>query len=159
MSGEWLASCQLQRLEGKLALQRFSFYSQLAQQLVMRRYRNNDQALSRKAPSNHLWYYLCLFLESIMDALRPLVKHKIMKRGPWSSSDTGQTDTSKLSVTRNPGALTIRCAGDSRARSWCPTLVLVWLPEVPGPQRQGAWRAADKSATNLMCWHCSQCLF
>ena len=44
---------------------------------------------------------------------------------PRSSTHTSQTNMSKLSGTgRNPEALTTGCAGNSRARSWCPTLVM-----------------------------------
>ena len=59
-----------------------------------------------------------------MAAPRPLVKFKIFKKRPRSSSDTSQINMSKLSGTgRNPETRTTGCMGDSRATSWCLILV------------------------------------
>ena len=90
------------------------------------------------------------------------------KGRPRSSFNNSQTDMSKLSGTgRNPEALTTGCEGDSRARSWCPTSVMgatrkqthavQQLLEVPSPQHQGTWSAADVQQI-LLCWNYSQYL-
>ena len=54
----------------------------------------------------------------------PLWNPRLSKRGPGSSASTSQTDMSKLSATGgNAQVFTIGCTEDSRATSWCPTLV------------------------------------
>ena len=91
-----------------------------------------------------------------------------LKRGPGSSSGTSQTNMSNLSTARgNSEQLTILCEEVSRARSWYPKLLqeqeenkahsVQCLLEVPSPQCQGAWSAADVQQI-LLCRSCSQCL-